>query len=87
MFKIFRAIFVAYTKFKFSACTLWINFSSDFEFIWAPVFGFGVLTAQLSPNFALKCSFKSKISPEIENGSLNELQNWSLNNLIETPVL
>ena len=62
-------------------------FSSDFEFIQAPVFGFGVLTAHLSPKFALKCSLKLRFSPKIENGSLNKLKNRSFNNLIETPIL
>ena len=74
-------------SFKFSAYTLWIHFSSDFEFISAPVFGFGSLTAHLSPNVGLKCSFKLRFSPEIANGSLNKLKTWSLNILIETPVL
>ena len=52
-----------------------------------PFFGFGVLTAHLSPNFALKRSLKLRFSPEIKNGSLNKLKLWSLNNLIETPIL
>ena len=43
-----------YRSFKFSAYTLWVNFSSDFEFIYAPVFGFGSLS--------LNCSFKPKSS-------------------------
>ena len=48
---------------------------------------FGVLTAHLSTKVALECSFKLRFSPKIENGSLNKLRNWSLNNLIETPIL
>ena len=64
------------------AYTLRISFSSDFEFIWASVFGFGVSTAHFSPKFALKCSFELRFAPEIQNGSLSKLKNWSLNNLM-----
>ena len=50
-----------------SVLTLYgMNFSSDFEFIQAQVFGFGSLTAYLSPNFALKSSFKLRFSPELK---------------------
>ena len=52
----------------------------------SPVFGIRLLTTYLSPNVALKCSFELRLSPEVENGSLNKLKNWSLNNLIETPI-
>ena len=46
-----------------------------------------LLTAHLSPKFALECPFKLRFSPEIEKGSLNKLKIWSLTNRIETPIL
>ena len=59
--------------------TLWIDWSSDSEFVVASVFDSVVLTVHLSPNVALECSFKHRFSPEIEKGSSDELKAWSLN--------
>ena len=65
---------------KFSACTLWIYFSSDFEFILALVLSFGSVADHLIIVKPQCCSYSHLMSDVSRNRKrgIKKLKAWSL---------